>query len=235
MTETHDLTATTTPMHPTVDPYWDLIEVLAYGTVCDLIGSERYHALVEDRIAYVLDKTLSEVVGFVVNDYAELDPLELDVPELWDGPRFHVPVLGLRGATLGEVMLAIRGRFADGEPTADAMHFHLAIAAETAEEALPQWQLALEAGDMKAHYALGYTLCELGRYRNAYNHLRHYTELAPDNAWAWCWLGQACAGCELFGEARAAYERAIELEGDETDAPTLLSELAGEDADVGPW
>ncbi|MDQ3632146.1 MAG: hypothetical protein M3417_12920 [Actinomycetota bacterium] len=75
MTETHDLTTTTTPMHLTVDPYWDLIEVLAYGTVCDLIDSERFHALVEDRVAYVLDETLSEVVGFVVKGYAELDPL----------------------------------------------------------------------------------------------------------------------------------------------------------------
>lgn len=143
-------------------------------------------------------------------------------------------MLGLRGATLGELLLAIRGRFDPGEPTADAMHFHMAMAAESADEALPQWQLALEAGDMKAHYALGYTLCELGRYRDAYDHLRHYTELVPNNAWAWCWLGQACTGCELCGEARAAYQRAIELDDDEqTGAAELLAELDEEIAALG--
>ena len=225
MATTHEYTTTTTPMHLTVDPFWELIEVLAYGTVCDLIGSDRYDELVEDRVAYVLDATLLEVIGFVVNDYAELDPLELDVPELWTGPRFHVPVLGLRGATVGEVMLAVRGRFTPGEPTADAMHFHLAMGADTPEEALPAWQLALEAGDMKAHYALGYTLCELGEYRTAYDHLRYYAELAPNNAWGWSWLGQACQGAGLLGEARAAYERAVELGDDETDSAERLADL----------
>ncbi|MDQ3632147.1 MAG: tetratricopeptide repeat protein [Actinomycetota bacterium] len=68
---------------------------------------------------------------------------------------------------------------------------------------------------------------------NAYDHLRRYTELVANNAWAWCWLGMACTGCELFGEAHAAYERAIELDDDEeTGAAELLAELDGEDEDV---
>jgi tetratricopeptide (TPR) repeat protein len=218
MTQTQQYTTTTTPMHLTVDPVWDLIEVLAYGTVCDGLGAERYHTVVEDRVAFVLDPELAEIVGFVVRDYAEIDQEELDAPELWIGPRFDVPVLGLRAATAGEVLLAIRGRFAPGEPTADALHLHTAINTKDAGEALGHWRLALEAGDMKAHYAIGYTLCGLGRHRDAYTHLRHYTELTPDNPWAWCWLGQACAGADNHQEARAAYERAIELGGDETDA-----------------
>ena len=54
--------------------------------------------------------------------------------------------------------------------------------------------MALEAGDQKARYGLGYTLVELGEFREAYDHLRIYTELTPHNAWAWCWLGRACEG-----------------------------------------
>jgi len=33
----------------------------------------------------------------------------------------------------------------------------------------------------------------LGRAREGYDALRRYTELTPHNAWAWCWLGRACA------------------------------------------
>ena len=30
-----------------------------------------------------------------------------------------------------------------------------------------------------AHFGLGYTLYDLGRFQEAYRHLRHYTEIAP--------------------------------------------------------
>lgn len=80
---------------------------------------------------------------------------------------------------------------------------------------------------MKAHYGLGYTLCGAGAHREAYSHLRRYTELVPTNGWAWCWLGQACEGLGDIAEARAAYERAVEEDGDETDAAERLAELEG--------
>ncbi len=86
----------------------------------------------------------------------------------------------------------------------------------------------LETGDSMAHYGLGYTLVELGRYREAYAHLRFYIELAPFKVWAWCWLGQAAAGLGSPEEARAAYVRALELEdagGFETDASEMLEDL----------
>ncbi len=50
------------------------------------------------------------------------------------------------------------------------------------------------AGNLKAHFALGYTLSEQGRFQEAYRHLRLYTELAPHNAWAWNWFGQSLRG-----------------------------------------
>ena len=37
---------------------------------------------------------------------------------------------------------------------------------------------------------------------DAYGHLRYYVELAPTNAWAWCWLGQAC---EQYGAENVAW------------------------------
>ena len=90
------------------------------------------------------------------------------------------------------------------------------------------WRYCLGAGNLKAHFALGYTLCEQGRFREAYRHLRHYTELAPRNAWAWNWLGQACVGLGDVDEARGAFERAVELEeagSFETDAFERLQQL----------
>ena len=78
-----------------------------------------------------------------------------------------------------------------------------------------------------AHFALGYTLYDLGRYHEAYRHLRYYAQIAPAHPWNWCWFGRAAAGIGELGEARSAYERAIELgDGeDETDATDLLGEL----------
>ncbi len=224
MDSTTEYTTTATPMHLTVDPWWQNIEVLAYGTVCDSLDGDRYVGLIEDRVALVLDESRTEVTGFVAHKYTDLDDDAIEDPALWEGHRFHIPVLGLTQATVGEALLAIRGRFGAEEPTADALHFHVAMDCDTPEEALGQWQLALAAGDMKAHYAIGYTLCGLGRHRQAYSHLRRYTELVPENAWAWCWLGQACAGSDQPTEARAAYERAIEID-DDTDAAELLAEL----------
>lgn len=221
-----DFLVSTVPLHLTVDPWWDNVEVLAFGTVCDDIGADRYEGLVPDRVALVFDEEHEEVIGFVVNGWSELEDLEQEETEhWWDGPRFDVPALGLPAASVGEILVAIRGRFADGEPTADALHFHQALASESPDEALPHWQLALEAGDMKAHYGLGYTLHDLGEHHRAYGHLRRYTELAPANAWAWSWYGQACEAVGLPGEARLAYARAIAIDPEETDADEHLDAL----------
>ncbi len=141
-----------------------------------------------------------------------VDPDAIDAPEIWDGPRFTVPVLGLVGARVGEILLAVQARFAPDEPTTDAMHFHLAIAAQEegadAETVGGLFQMALEAGDQKARFAVGYTLVEAGMARDGYGHLRRYTELAPHNAWAWRWLGLAAEAVGENEEALLAYQRA---------------------------
>lgn len=78
------------------------------------------------------------------------------------------------------------------------------------------------------NYGLGYTLHELGRHREAYRHLRAYTEITPSSSWAWCWLGYTCTALGELGEARGAYQRALELEeqgGEETDASEWIERL----------
>lgn len=93
------------------------------------------------------------------------------------------------------------------------------------EEAEALWRYCLQSGDLMAHYSLGYTLYELERYREAYCHLRAYTELVPADGWAWCWLGKACEAMGELDEARSTYEKAIHLDGDETEAPERLTNL----------
>jgi tetratricopeptide (TPR) repeat protein len=109
------------------------------------------------------------------------------------------------------------------------MYFDMATGLQ-GEQALAAWRCCLEAGDSMAHFALGYTLYELERYREAYAHLRLYTELAPHAAWNWCWFGKAALAIGETQEARSALKRAVELtaQGDhETDAPELLAALRG--------
>ena len=148
---------------------------------------------------------------------------------VWTGPRFDVPSLALRNASAGEILPAAR-RTIDGS-TIDVAYFDLAVTAGTRgdwEEAEGLWRCALEAGEMKAHYGLGYTLVELGRPREALGHLMHYTETCPRNTWAWVWRGRAAEAAGDVAEAAAACRRALECEAegsDATDAAELLQRL----------
>jgi Flp pilus assembly protein TadD len=68
----------------------------------------------------------------------------------------------------------------------------------------------------------------MGRYAEAYGHLRTYTEIVPRNAWAWSWRGQAAEGIGELGEAARCYRRALRLEqagSYETDARERLAQL----------
>jgi tetratricopeptide (TPR) repeat protein len=220
---------TSRPLHLTVDPWWDTMHCLAFGTVSDgLLQSQRLVADSGDLIFVVQDPDAGPVLGFEICGLSEFElPDDDDDVEVWDGPRFEVPRLGLVAASAGEIVLAVQAQFGD-DPTADAMHAHSAMRAKSPVDALPHWELALDAGDMRAHFGLGYTLVEAGRPDRGYAHLRRYTELAPSNAWAWCWLGRCCEALDRRSEARAAYERAIATEalcGMETDAAERIAQL----------
>lgn len=218
--------------HLSLDPVWERLTVIEYGRVWDGQPEElMLHFQDDPELLFLLDEPGGSIVGFTLSEPHDFWPDEHECPEIWESPRFRVPVLGQNPASVGEIALAVQGRFGEDEPTADAAFFHMAVNAQEEEDretAQGYWRMSLEAGDMKAHFGLGYTLVELERYREAYDHLRLYTELTPHNAWAWCWLGKACTGLGDLEEARNAYRRAIEIEnrgGFETDAAELLREL----------
>jgi tetratricopeptide (TPR) repeat protein len=218
--------------HLSLDPVRDALTVMRFGCVWDGQPAAQHAVLEEDeRFMFLLDQPDGEVIAFEVRSPHEVDVLSLDAEELWDGPRFDVPVLGLESVCVAEIVLAVQGRFRPDEPTNDVMHFRWAIHVqdEDVAEACMHWRLALEAGDMKAHYGLGYTLFDMGDHHGAYTHLRRYTELTPYNAWAWCWFGKAAAAVGERAEAIDAFQRAIALEdeddAEETEAFELLEEL----------
>lgn len=210
---------------------FDWLRAVEFGRVTEDQPEDRWRPL-SATFAYLLDEPDGRVVGFVVEEFPTFDEDDDEVAAIWDpdGPRFDAPVLGLTDATAGEVVLGARSHFA-GRDSINRSIFGMATEVE-GEDAVERWRHCLEAGDGMAHFALGYTLFELGHHTEAYRHLRHYTELAPMGAWNWCWYGRAAEAIGEVEEARVAYRRAVELEaledGDETDAAQRLTALGGE-------
>jgi tetratricopeptide (TPR) repeat protein len=207
------------------DADFDWLIAVEYGAADDDQPDE-YRKVVSDSFAYLLDRPGGRAIGFTVKGFSAFDPEDARLSEAWEGPRFDAPQLGLRNASAGEIAVAA-GHFFKGDSSVNRWHFDRAVGS-SGKEAEFHWRATLQAGDAMAHYGLGYTLVELGRAEEARAHLEEYTRAVPENAWAWCWLGRAC---EEMGEperARAAYEKALELEAgseDETDAAELLEGL----------
>ncbi len=218
-------TLTKIPLRLTVDRTNDHLLAVAFGHVVDGKRDDEYLHL-SDAAALLLAEPDGDLIGFVVDGICELDSAE-QLPELWEGPQFHVPDLGLRRANAGEITTAALAAY-PRDSTLDATFFHRAVNDQGSRDIERRWRTCLAAGELKAHFGLGYTLCELGRHREAYAHLRYYTELTPRNSWAWCWLGHACRGMGDRAEALSTYEQALAMEEDgsfETDAAACIEEL----------
>ena len=109
--------------------------------------------------------------------FSEFDPEDPDYAEIWEPPLFEAPQLGLPAAPAGQIVLAARSLYGE-QASLNRLLFESATRLE-GEDALEAWTACLHAGDSMAHFALGYTLFELGRFRDAYRHLRYYAQISP--------------------------------------------------------
>jgi tetratricopeptide (TPR) repeat protein len=209
-------------------PELDWLIALEFGRVDDAQPSDNWRG-VSDQLGFLYETPGGRCLGFKLVEFSTFDPDAGGVEEIWSGPLFDVPLLGLEGASAGETILATRALLGD-QPSINRVYFNEAARADDPNEALMLWSCCLEAGDSMAHFGLGYTLYELERYQEAYRHLRRYTEIAPCGSWNWCWFGRAAEAVGELAEARRAYERAVELEAEDsydTDAAERLAKLAG--------
>ena len=209
------------------DEDYDWLIALEYGRVDDGVPADHWQVVGDDEFGYLHDGPGGPIVGFRVQPYSSFDPDDPSVSEIWTAAQFEVPLLGLARANAGEIILAARALLGNGS-TLNRAFFSAAVNAqdESPEESLQRWLQCLQTGDSMAHFALGYTLFDLGRHHEAYRHLRYYIGIAPAGAWNWCWLGKAAAAIGETDEARQAYERAILLDTDnETDAREQLAAL----------
>lgn len=197
---------------------------LEYGLVDDGQPVERWR-IVTPWFGYCVDPD-GRTLGFKVPTIADVDLDAPEAAELWAGPRFDAPVLGLTDASAAEIVLAALTHFG-GRNSLNRQLFDIAVA-EHGEGAIPAWRACLESGDPMAHFGLGCALHDHGDTHGAYRHLRHYAHLAPAHPWNWCWYGQAAEALGERTEARDAYLKAIELDDEdepETDAAERLATL----------
>ena len=200
------------PLRPSYDADRDLLVVCEYATVPQPALAD-HTAGVSCWLSFLLGKPGGAVVGFALDGLSDIDVD--DHPEsLWDGPRFDVPVLGLAQAGVAEIVLRARSTFA-GMSTPDVLAANAARAHARAghhADAERELRSALASGCLRAHVMLAACLCEQGRYGDAYDHARIFSELAPRDSWAFAWMGRAALELGDQAEAEAALRRAVKLE-----------------------
>ncbi len=204
---------------------------VSYDSEYDRLLIARHGELIDDQLI-VSDPVTKDVrvvhrggqgapIGIIVEPVATWEE-SASLGEAWNGPLWDAPLLDLAEATPNEMIRAACKKF-DGQSSRDEQLFHQAVEADAPEKAIRLWRECLAHGNLKAHFGLGYTLVEQDRPSEAYVHLRKYTQLVPENAWAWGWLGKAA---EAMGEretARRAYSRAIAVTDRTYERRTLQS------------
>ena len=169
-----------------------------------------------------------ECVGFIFGGLSEFDFEASENAAVWTGPRFDVPAFGIERGTIGLIAATARmvlGSFAPRTGCCSMPPYR----PRTLRSALPLWEACLAEGNELARYALGYTLLALDRPREAHEQLKRYSALVRRNAWAWCYLGQACERLEDWEGAEYAYRQALEATASgsfDTDAAELLADAA---------
>jgi len=215
----------------------DFLWAIPHAAVVDGQTEDETHEPLEGLFFYRRGPD-GAIFGFGVDEAFAWEVLgNVDDPSglLWgDELRFDVPTLALKRASVGEIVLAAQSTIIGGS-TPDVVFFSQALQAaeeDDRERAERFWRACLEAGDLRAHFGLGYTLVELGRPREAFGHLVMYTELTPRNSWAWHWRGQAAEAMGDLAEAKGCFRRAVRAEDEgsfETDADERLAKFAARD------
>ena len=207
-------------------PERDVLYVYERGYVDDGLEPERKLELC-GHVSLMLSIDGKECVGFIFGGLSEFD---FEAPEnaaVWSGPRFDVPAFGIEQGTIG--LIGATARMVLGTlRTPDRVLFDAAVSAPDPASALPLWEECLAEGNELARYALGYTLLALDRPREAHEQLKRYSALVRRNAWAWCYLGQACERLQDWEGAEYAYRQALEATASgsfDTDAAELLAGL----------
>jgi ADP-ribosyl-[dinitrogen reductase] hydrolase len=213
----------------------DVLYVYERGYVDDGLEPEREVEICE-HVSLILDLDGTDCVGFIFGKLSEFD---FEAPEnaaVWTGPRFDVPALGVEQGTVG--LVAATARLVLGNlRTPDRILFDAAVRAKDQNEALALWEECLAEGNELARYAVGYTLLALGRPREAHEELKRYSSFVRRNAWAWCYLGQACEKLEDWEGAEYAYRQACQATAAgsfDTDADERLAVLLHRLARVRP-
>ncbi len=135
------------------DEYLDWLTLIEFGQVENAQPRDHWRE-VSDVFAYILRYPGGPEIGFKILALSRFDSEDPEVAEIWEGPRFDVPVLGLRNSTAGAIVLAARP-FLGGSSTINRVYFNRAMQAEGAE-AEELWRYCLQCGDLMAHYSLGY-------------------------------------------------------------------------------
>jgi hypothetical protein len=159
--------------------------------------------------------------------FATFDPEAPDVGRIWLEPVFDTPQLGLWNVSAGEICLAAKP-FLGGRSTVNRGFFDKALGAKSKEEAVAGGACASKRATQWRITGSDTPCSTSGSHGRRTATCVRTPEIAPLNAWAWCYRGKAAAAIGELDDARAAYARAIALEregGEETDAPALLAAL----------
>jgi len=184
---------------------------------------------ISEHLRFFMRRSGGTVIGFEVRGLHLVD-VDADVPSLWSGPRFRVPPTGLMSASVAEIVLRARVVLAR-RSTPDVLALQRANglwAAGDLAGAEAALREALAAGSLQAHLTLASCMAADGMYRDAYDHARAFTELAPRDSRGWACLGQICVELGDSDEATAALRRAVGLERKgsyETFAARMLASL----------
>lgn len=193
-------------------PSLDWLIALEFGRVDEGQPEDHWVSVSED-FGFLCDAPQRRPVGFKILRFSQFDLDDPDVSAIWETPLFTAPTLGLARASAGEVATVARATFGP-EPTVNREYFNEALEAESEAEEIVNWRVCLETGDCMAHYGLGIALLEADQASEAYDHLRFYAQISPENPWAHHWHGRAAMALGELGEARAALGRSLEFESE---------------------